>query len=294
VAHIKTCKRRRLLVESAQDRQLKRIRAGLLGINGIPGASAHPANAPGTLSIVCPPEPLPWTLKMPCATVAYLDTVSMMSVLGFSGINLKRRLSVNNEPYSAAGIENLTAVSTGSHYPSPAAPVNTFERLEEYKAVLEQLGRLSARRQNLNDVFVAINTIFLTAIGFLLFQSKFDSWWLVGVVSAITLAIMPINLTWRLAIDRYKGEIKVHVEYLSSIEREFRRRREANEGMTQMDEIQIGFYLYNTVRRRAHSGKSRIEKRLANYFIILYPLISLAAAALTYLVSNGLISSLGL
>lgn len=166
--------------------------------------------------------------------------------------------------------------------------------MEEYKVVLEEHGRLSARRQNLNDVFVAINTIFLTAIGILVFQSKLDSWWFVGAVGAIALAITPLNVTWRTAIDRYKSEIKFHIEYLMSIEREFRRRREANEGISPADELRIGFYLYNTSRRRAHSGKARIEKRLANYFIILYPLIFLAVAALTYMVSNGLISASGL
>lgn len=201
---------------------------------------------------------------------------------------------MNDEPRLARSIEGITATSTDQHDSSPTGPAATFERIEEYKVVLEEHGRLSARRQNLNDVFVAINTIFLTAIGILVFQSKFDSWWFVGAVGAVTLAIVPINMTWRTAIDRYKSEIKVHVDYLISIEREFRRRREANAGKPLDGELPVGFYLYNTIRRRAHGGKSRIEKRLATYFIILYPMITLVVAALTYVVTNGLISTMGL
>jgi hypothetical protein len=200
---------------------------------------------------------------------------------------------VNSEPRLTGDMEDLSTVSTSHRDPSSAKPASTFERMEEYKVVLEEHGRLSARRQNLN-VFVAINTIFLTAIGFVLFQSKLDSWWFVGAVTAIALAITPINLTWRTAIDRYKNEIRVHIEYLSAIEREFRHRREASESGLREGELPIGFYLYNSVKRRPHGGKARIEKRLATYFITLYPVISIVTATLTYLVTNKLIPTAGL
>ena len=45
---------------------------------------------------------------------------------------------------------------------------NTFERIEEYKAILENHAEVSARRQRTNDIFVGLNTVFLTALGFLL------------------------------------------------------------------------------------------------------------------------------
>lgn len=201
---------------------------------------------------------------------------------------------MHHDPLPASDVTAIPPPALDPHGEPPAIPrATTFERIEEYTALLEQHDRLSSRRQNLNDVFVAINTIFLTAIGLLLVQSRLDSWWIVGSIGVITLAITPINAIWRTVIDRYKGEIKVHVEYLSAIEREFRRRREASEGPPHdppyEGEIPIGFYLYNSLRRRPHGGKARLEKRLANYFIVLYPLITLLVAAVTYLVIMGMI-----
>jgi hypothetical protein len=192
---------------------------------------------------------------------------------------------------------------------SSGSPAGAFERIGEYQAVLEDLGRLSARRQNLNDVFVAINSLFLTGLGVLLVMTRLDSWWLAEAVGLMALAITPINVIWRTAILRYKSEVTTHVYYLSSIEREFRQRREAtagrlsevrdpevksHKGRLPEGEIQIGFYLYNDTRRRLHGGKSRLESRLADYFVGLFPGIALLVAVLTYLITNGIIPPMNL
>src|SRR5262249_55051965 len=96
-----------------------------------------------------------------------------------------------------------------------------FERIGEYTAVLENLVQLSLRRQNTNNFFVGLNTVFLTGLGVLLFSTRLASWWVVGATAAITLAILPLNATWRTAIKRYKVGISVRKVYLQEIEEEF-------------------------------------------------------------------------
>lgn len=142
---------------------------------------------------------------------------------------------------------------------------------------------VAQHRQNLNDVFVAVSTVFLTGLGVLLVMTNLKSWWLVAGVGVITFTITPMNLTWRTALERYRLQTRTHVNYLSAIENEFRQRREAIEGEPPQGELPIGYFLYNYSLRRPHAGNIRIEKRLATYFLGLYPAIMLLVATLTYL-----------
>jgi hypothetical protein len=165
----------------------------------------------------------------------------------------------------------------------------TFERIEEYKAVLDNLAAVSARRQSLNDVFVGINTVFLTALGVLLFASRLSSWGAVIAIGAICALITPINLTWIGALLRYRRGLRFQLQYLREIETEFRQRRGTIPGSPD-----IGFFLRLNEMRRPRSGNTRLEVLLAVYFLIVYPLIAGAVAALTYCVTNGYLAPLNL
>jgi len=169
----------------------------------------------------------------------------------------------------------------------PAAP--TFERIEEYKAVLDNLAAVSARRQSLNDVFVGINTVFLTALGVLLFASRLTSWGAVIAIGAISAVITPINLTWIAALVRYRRGLRFQLQYLREIETEFRQRRGTISGSPD-----IGFFLRLDEVRRPRSGNTRLEVLLAAYFLCVFPLITGAIATLTYFVTIGYLSPLNL
>jgi hypothetical protein len=173
---------------------------------------------------------------------------------------------------------------------------NVFERIEEYKAVLENLVQLSLRRQNTNNVFVGLNTVFLTGVGLLLLSTRFASWWVVGATAALTLAILPLNLNWRAAIRRYKAGINVRKEYLEEIETEFRERRggggtgETSVGTGggaagQPGKPLLGLFLRIRDTSLKTHGNSELEVRLATYFLVLYPIITLLVALLTGLVT---------
>jgi hypothetical protein len=161
-------------------------------------------------------------------------------------------------------------------YAKTSSPVpNPFERMEEYKAILDNLAQVSARRQHVNQLYASLNTVFLTGLGILLLQTHLNSWWIVAVVSAITLAILPLNLTWRKALIRYKDSIAFRYEYLEEIENEFRLRR---------GEPDIGIFLRFKESGKHLAGHTHIEIQLATYFLWLYPLITLIMGLLVYLV----------
>lgn len=167
------------------------------------------------------------------------------------------------------------------------APVTgwAFERIEEYKAVLENVGQVSARRQGFNNVFVGINTVFLTGVGFLLLSTHLNSWWLVGALAAISLTVTPINFTWRQALLRYKNGLTEQYAYIRDIEKEFRRRHQEAYG-----DSNVGVYLrLDEQRRRPHSGNTRLEIRIATYFTALYPAITICVALVTYMTTNQLL-----
>jgi hypothetical protein len=149
----------------------------------------------------------------------------------------------------------------------PVQP-DIFERVEEYRAILEHQAQLSARRQHANDVYIGLNTIFLTALGVLLLQSHLNTWWVFAVVCAMTIIVLPINFTWRAALLRYETTLAEHFDYLREIEQEFRTRRG-----NVANQPEIGLILK---RKDTHQkSNTQLEKQLATYFICLYPVISL-------------------
>ena len=154
-------------------------------------------------------------------------------------------------------------------------------RMEEYRTVMENYAQLAMRRQNLNSLFVGLNAFFLTALGFLLTNAHFDSWLLVWESGVITAVILPMNVTWLVALARYRFMIDVHSDYLKAIEREFE--------PVAVDRTAPNSYgIISAMDARAgnkHYGTTGLEKGLALFFVFLYPLITLAAAGLTYAVA---------
>jgi hypothetical protein len=168
-----------------------------------------------------------------------------------------------------------------------ATELAIFERIEEYKAILEHHAQLSARRQHTNDVYVGLNIVFLTALGVLLLQSHLNTWWIFVVVSAVTVIISPLNATWRVALLRYGKSLSFRADYLREIEKEFRIRRG-----NMPNQPEIGLFLRFKETGLHRKGDTRLEIQLATYFICLYPVISLVVGALVYLVEAHLIPPL--
>jgi hypothetical protein len=80
-----------------------------------------------------------------------------------SGKTLQR---TNQGPFLPQGASNHLGGGA-----TPSVEPSVFERMGEYQAILEHHAQLSTRRQHTNDMYIGINTVFLTALGVLLVQS---------------------------------------------------------------------------------------------------------------------------
>jgi hypothetical protein len=102
--------------------------------------------------------------------------------------------------------------------PDPAGDFGDIIRI--YTALIADAANTSTRRQTVNNIYIGVNGLFLTAMGVLLISSHLDSWWVVVAAVAIALAVTPLNRSWlrtlkyyeRLLTARYKTmrEIEVH------------------------------------------------------------------------------------
>jgi len=164
---------------------------------------------------------------------------------------------------------------------TPKSPPEPFERIEEYKLLVEALAQYGSRRLATNTVFVGFNTLFLAALASLLSSTHFDSWWLVAKVAVIALVITPVNIIWIRMLITYRAGLKERYNYIQTIEQEFQRRRQEP-----YDKIGLYSRLYSNPVKHYHTTS---ELALAWYFIILYPLILLVVAVTTYLVVSGFI-----
>lgn len=160
------------------------------------------------------------------------------------------------------------------------APLTTFERIEEYKVAAENLAQYGSRRLTTNTVFVGFNTLFLVAIGSLLYSTQFDSWWLSAKVAIISLAITPVNVIWIRMLMAYRSGLKKRYKYIKTIEHEFQHRRQEPN-----DKIGLWSYLYPDEKIKQHHTTP--ELALAWYFTMLFPLILLVVAVMIYLVTHG-------
>ena len=172
---------------------------------------------------------------------------------------------------------------------TPIVEPSIFDRMGVYQAILEHHAQLSTRRQHTNDVYIGLNTIFLTALGVVLLQSHLDTWWVFAVVSAMTIIILPINITWRVALLRYGRSIAFRHDYLREIEQEFRTRRGSV-----AHQPEIGLFLRFKDAGLHQKGNTQLEMQLATYFIFLYPFISLVVGILVYLITGHVISPLSI
>lgn len=179
-------------------------------------------------------------------------------------------------------------------YISPFArlgAVNRYpvDRFEEYKIVLDDINRLSDRRQRTNELFMALNGLLLTALGVLLFSSRLTTWWLSSILSVVSILAMFINGIWLRIIRAYLRVAHLEVEYACGIENLI--------GQSGADKVQLpggqaDFGILSLVfgrlaTRNRRLGYSNLEIRLASLLILVYPMLALIVAGLTYLIVNG-------
>ncbi len=159
-----------------------------------------------------------------------------------------------------------------------------FDKFEEYKLFIEDTARFSERRQTVGNMFVAVNTLLLTAIAFLVRDSGARDYGLLVTVLPIPLVIAGffVCVWWRQIIFKYKALVKLRMREL-----------EVMEDSPEMKGCQLIYhkehaelYARDSVGNKLPKGRlnlSELESRLPALFTVLYAvfgaflLIALAA-----------------
>jgi hypothetical protein len=96
--------------------------------------------------------------------------------------------------------------------------MSTFNKFEEYKLFIEDTARFSERRQKVGSTYVAVNSIILSAIAFLVKDSGFTGRWQLLVVLPLLVAGITICLSWRQLILNYKELVNLRIDRLREME----------------------------------------------------------------------------
>jgi hypothetical protein len=93
--------------------------------------------------------------------------------------------------------------------------VNKFE---EYKLFVEDTARFTDRRQTVSNIYVAVNSIILSAIAFLTKDAGFVPVWRACVVMLVLAAGIVICLQWDQLILKYKRLVGFRINQLRALE----------------------------------------------------------------------------
>lgn len=157
--------------------------------------------------------------------------------------------------------------------PSDSRELPPAEVMNEYGIIMVNSASVGARRQTMNDVYVGLNVVFLSALGYFPVSSHPNSWGNVFVAFLVSAAVLPVNWAWYASILRYRAVIQVHSDAMRDIERRYQFAADLN------------------LRLDKRPSTTDIERNLARYFIVLYPLIALIVAVPTFLTVNHWIAS---
>jgi hypothetical protein len=143
-----------------------------------------------------------------------------------------------------------------------------------YAATLQYIESVSSRRQTVNSIYLSINVALLTGLGYLAIVSHLRSWWVVGFAAFLTLAVLPINLYWLLALRTYRKVLGP-----------------AQDGLVVLEQSpEIGVKIRGGHFAHGVSTTSN-EMALARYFLVIYPLSTVAMAVLVFLVTNHTVTA---
>lgn len=93
-----------------------------------------------------------------------------------------------------------------------------IDRFEEYKLFVEDTARFTERRQTVNNTYVAVNSIILSAIALLVKDVSASSSWRALFVIPVLIAGIVICLHWKRLILKYKRLVGFRMEALRAIE----------------------------------------------------------------------------
>lgn len=140
------------------------------------------------------------------------------------------------------------------------------EKFEEYKLFVDDTARLSERRQTASNIYVAVNSLLLAAIGLLI--KDLDARGLCTLLLPLPLitAGIAVSLWWRQLIRKYKKLVGLRIDTLREMEDE-------------MPESVKMYHVEDKLYPRDEDGEvipgkglnfSDLEARLPMLFVVLY------------------------
>lgn len=93
-----------------------------------------------------------------------------------------------------------------------------MDKFEEYKLFVEDTARFTERRQTVTNIYVAVNSIILGAIAFLVKDLEFIDFWKVFVGVLVLVAGIFICLQWDRLIYKYKLLVGFRIRQLREME----------------------------------------------------------------------------
>ncbi|HZC05101.1 MAG TPA: hypothetical protein VE338_05615 [Ktedonobacterales bacterium] len=171
-------------------------------------------------------------------------------------------------------------------------PVVREVAFKEYQFLLEDTGKLSDRRQSVNTLFVSINALFLTGVGFLLLQSlqaaAYVAESIIFIVGFLTIAMITtrINHRWLRISEQYRKLVNLRIRYLTELEARLRDsgmfpsvsvkleseeiRKDGNAVNTSRGTFSVEEVLFNPEAPKQPPSFSRSEQQIAHTFIFAY------------------------
>jgi hypothetical protein len=151
--------------------------------------------------------------------------------------------------------------------------VAEFSKFEEYRLFVDDTARFSERRQTVSNIYVAVNSLLLAAIGILIKDLGARSPWTLLLPIPLIAAGILICLWWRQLIFKYKRLVGLRIDTLREMEN-----GPGMESAAKMYHVEDTLYPRNQdgsmVRGRGLSIAD-LEARLPLVFIGLYAIFGL-------------------
>lgn len=145
-----------------------------------------------------------------------------------------------------------------------------FDKFEEYKLFVEDTARFSERRQTISNIYVAVNSLLLAAIGLLIKDLGARGVWTMLLPLPLVAAGIAVSLWWAQLIRKYKLLVGLRIDTLRGMEE-----------LAEMAESVKMYHVEDRLYPRDAEGKvipgqglnfSDLEVRLPWLFLALYSL----------------------
>jgi hypothetical protein len=162
---------------------------------------------------------------------------------------------------------------------------SSFDKFDEYKLFVEDTARFSERRQTVNNIYVAVNSIILSAIALLVKDVGAKSSWRALIVLPVLVAGIVICLQWKRIILKYKRLVGFRVEELRAME-ELQRMRHSHRMYHAEDALYPRDEQGELIPRQGLNFSDR-EQWLPRIFIGLYALFLVGIVAFLVILLGG-------